>query len=231
MELNKAASLYFDDPSKQNCERVVLAATPMVRRFAALYGGSCCMDDLCQTGMEGVLKALSSYRQGAGASFSTWMGECVISAIRHYVRKEISFRRPGCVVELQAKVDRLIERGVKQTGTPPTEAQLARELGVTEKSVCEVMRAGLVSLDEIDVSNIKTLQYESFQLPIEDRIVLHQALQKLSVMQRRVMHALFFGGLTQEQTAQKLGLHQKKVSRLKQKSLRELEREIGSFNS
>ena len=37
-----------------------------------------------------------------------------------------------------------------------------------------------------DVSAIKNLQYESFSLPIEDRIVLEQALETLTELQRKV---------------------------------------------
>lgn len=219
MDLNTAAKRYFACKTEEKCALVTELAAPLVWHFASLYGGSCCKDDLFQTGMEGVLKALSTYQEGAGTSFSTWASECIISAIRHYVRKEISYRRPGCIIELQAKVDRIIERTVKEHGEIPTAESIAKELGVTVKSVQEVMRAGLVSIDEIDVSNIKTLQYTSFHLPIEDRIMLHQALGKLSEMQRRVIRALFFGGMTQEQVAKRLGINQRKVSRLKQSGL------------
>ncbi len=231
MELNSAAKQYFTHKTKENCALVTEAAEPLVRHFAALYGGNCCFDDLFQTGMEGVLGALSTFDAAQGASFSTWASECIISAIRHYVRKEISYRRPGCVIELQAKVDRYVARTVKEHGKIPTAEHIANELGVTVKSVQEVMRAGLVSMDEIDVSNIKTLQYTSFHLPIEDRIVLHQAIGRLSKMQRGVIRALFFGDMTQEQVARQLGVNQKKISRLKLRALRLMAEDLGPEHS
>lgn len=44
---------------------------------------------------------------------------------------------------------------------------------------------------EIDRRRIRHKTYASFQLPIEDRIVVHDAMEKLSLMQRRVLYYLF----------------------------------------
>ncbi len=222
MDINTAAQEYFTHKTEENCSNVIRAAEPLVVHFSRLYGGNCCFDDLYQTGMEGLLKALSGYKPSLGTAFSTWASECIISAIRHYVRKEAAHARPGCIIELQAKVDRLIEYQLKEDGELPTAKSIAQRLGVTESSVLEVMRAGLVSIEDIDVNNIRTLQYASFHLPIEDRIVVAQAVSKLSVLQQRVIHALFYKEMTQEQVAAQLGINQKRVSRIKLSSLHEM---------
>ncbi|SDM67218.1 sigma-70 family RNA polymerase sigma factor [Acetanaerobacterium elongatum] len=222
MDINDAAHNYFAHKTEQNCSAVTKAAEPLVVHFARLYGGNCGFEDLYQTGMEGLLKALSTYNPSYGTAFSTWASECIISTIRHYVRKEASYTRPGCIVELQSKVDRIVEQQLKETGEAPSVQYIAEHLGVTESSVLEVMRAGMVSIDELEVDNIKTLQYSSFHLPIEDSIAVAQALSKLSSLQQKVIRALFFKGMTQEQVAAQLGLNQKKVSRLKLSGLNEM---------
>lgn len=215
MDINAAAQAYFADKTEQNCSAVACAAEPLVVHFARLYGGNCSFDDLYQTGMEGLLKALSTYNPSYGTAFSTWGSECIISAIRHYVRKEASYTRPGCIIELQGKVNRIVEQQLKQNGEAPSVHAIAECLGVTEGSVLEVMRAGMVSIEELELDNIKTLQYASFHLPIEDSIAVAQAISRLTSLQQKVIHALFFKEMTQEQVAAQLGLNQKKVSRLK----------------
>lgn len=222
MDINAAAQTYFDNKTEQNCSAVTKAAEPLVVHFARLYGGNCCYDDLYQTGMEGLLKALSTYNPSYGTAFSTWASECIISAIRHYVRKEASYARPGCIIELQSKVDRIVEQQLKESGEAPSVHAIAEHLGVTESSVLEVMRAGMVSIEELELDNIKTLQYASFHLPIEDSIAVAQAISRLSTLQQKVIRALFFKGMTQEQVATQLGLNQKKVSRLKLSGLNEM---------
>ena len=64
------------------------------------------------------------------------------------------------------------------------------------------MRAGLVSLDDVDVKKSVT-SYESFRLPKEDRIVLQQALNRLSEMQRKMIYLLFYQDLTQTEAGAK----------------------------
>ena len=91
----------------------------------------------------------------------------------------------------------------------------------------EVMKAGLVSIDEVELSKIRNLRYESFTLPIEDRIALQLAMKKLSDLQRKVIHMLFFKGMTQQQAAKALGINQRKVSRIRSDSLEEMK---GFFN-
>ena len=84
------------------------------------------------------------------------------------------------------------------------------------------MRAGLVSLDEVDIKKIQSLRYESFKLPIEDKLLLQQALARLTDLQRKVIYYLFFLDLTQTQTGKKLGLSQRAVSRVLHKSLQKM---------
>lgn len=62
-------------------------------------------------------------------------------------------------------------------------------------------------------------EYQSFHLAVEDKVMLEQALQKLSELEKKVIDALFYRQLTQEQTAAALGLNQRKVSRVKKKGL------------
>jgi RNA polymerase sigma-B factor len=75
-----------------------------------------------------------------------------------------------------------------------------------------------VSLDtgedeDVDISAIKSLRYETFSLPIEDRILLEQALESLTELQRKVVYLFFYKDLCQTDIGKKLGLSQRKTSR------------------
>lgn len=218
-DINAVAKLYFENKTPDNCEKVVLAAEPLVKYFIKLYGGECNYDDLYQTGMEGLLKALNGFDPQKDVLFSTWASHCIMSAIRHYVRKEISYSRPGCIIELQAKVSRYVNNEIKKNGEPPPISEIAESLGVTEQSIAEVMRAGLVSLDELEMNNIRTTQHTDFRLPIEERIAISQAMSRLTDTQKKVIKETYYGERTQEQIAKELGVNQRKVSRIKQSGL------------
>lgn len=222
MSLDEAAQHYYAHPDEQTLETLTLAARKLIRYYAHLYGKGFDRDDLTQTGYVGLMKALKQFNAKKDAAFSTYASHCIIGEIRHMVRKQASYYRPGCIVELQGKVDRAIDEYLKENGEAPSVKYIAEQLKVRESAIEEVMRAGLVSFDEIDTSKIHSTEYESFRLPIEDRIVLANAFRKLNELQRKVIQMLFFQDLTQQEVADRTGLTQKKVSRIKKECLEKM---------
>ena len=226
MSLDEAAQHYFAHPDEQTLETLTLAAQKLIRYYAHLYGKGFDREDLTQTGYLGLMKALKQFDAKKDAAFSTYASHCIIGEIRHMVRKQASYYRPGCIVELQGKVDRAIDEYLKENGEAPSVKYIAEQLKVRESAIEEVMKAGLVSFDEIDTSKIHSTEYESFRLPIEDRIVLANAFRKLNELQRKVIQMLFFQDLTQQEVADRTGLTQKKVSRIKKECLERMSEDL-----
>jgi len=226
MSLDEAAQRYFVRQNDDTLKTVMYSAEKLIRYYAHLYGKGCDRDDLTQTGYLGLMKALKNYDTEKDASFATYASHCIMGEIRHLVRKQASYYRPGCIVELQGKVDRVMEEHLREQGEVPSVAYIAEKLKVRESAILEVMKAGLVSFDEIDTSKIHSTEYESFRLPIEDRIVLANAFRKLNELQRKVIKMLFFQDLSQQEVAEQMGLTQKKVSRIKKESLEKMNEDL-----
>jgi RNA polymerase sigma-B factor len=220
--LDAAALNYFQYQNEDSLNKVIDAATDLIHFYGNLYGKGCDKEDLFQTGILGLMKALKHYDSGRDASFVTYASHLIMGEIRHMVRKQIAYYRPGCIIELQSKVDHVVQDYVKLHGDIPSYAYIAQQLNVKVESVDEVMKAGLISFDEIDTAKIRSLAYESFRLPIEDKITLYQAIKKLTDLQQKIIEMLFFQDMSQQQVADKMGMTQKKVSRIKQSSLESL---------
>ncbi len=225
--LDEAMNRYYISQTPISLDNIIKAGSGLIYYFIKLYGGGRSDQDLYQVGVEGLLKAMKRYNRSNGASFTTFAGHCIMGEIRHYIRKEASYYTPGCITGLQYRVDKEIETRLTQTGKVPTIKELASILNIKEDSVTEVMRAGLVSFDDINTSLIANQKLETFKLPIEDKLVLAQAMNKLSEIQKKVIYLLFFKDMTQEQAASKLGVPQRKVSRIKEKSIQILKDELG----
>ncbi len=227
LSLNEAAERHFQNPSDATLTDVIQAAEGYVKYFRRLYGGSASYDDLYQAGMEGVLKALKEFDPDKGASFSTFAGHKIMGEIRHWVRKEASYRRPGSISGLQFKIDAFLESWFKENGVMPTPEQVAAEMNIRVDGVIEVMRSGLVSFEEVDVEAIHSTAYKTFELPIEDRLLLDQLYMGLSDLQKRIWHLLFNKKMTQEKAAVELGMTQRQVSREKERMVNRMRDEIG----
>jgi RNA polymerase sigma-B factor len=217
--LEDAARYYYQHRDEASLERVIDSASNLIRYYGNLYGKYCDKEDVFQTGIIGLMKALKNYEPDRGVKFITYASHAIIGEIRHFVRKQASYYRPGCIAELQFKVDQVIEEYTKLHDDVPPIAYIAQKLRVKEESIDEVMRAGLISFDEIDTEKIQSSTYESFRLPIEDKLILYQAFSKLSDIQKKVLQLLFYHDMSQKQVAEQMGVNQKKVSRIKETSI------------
>ena len=153
----------------------------IIRHYSKIYGGGLDSDDLYQTGVVGLIKAVRTFDPSHGTSFLTWACACVISEIRHYVRHETACSR------------------------------------------CEDWSESIDEAEEGEVAIAAELQRQKpFHLALDDKIMLEQAFSKLKPLQHKVVEALFFRDMTQEQTANELGLTQRKVSRVKSAAINTL---------
>lgn len=198
-------------------------------------------EDLLQVANLGLIKAAQRYDPGRGVRFSTYATAIVDGELRHHLRDSLLLRQPRWVKKVYAEIQGKSAELMHALGRPPELSELAEALNINEAGVLEVMslysrielhsRNEPFTTDELrasaDASQVHSLRQESFALPIEDRIALYDALDKLSAFQRRLIYLLFFKDLTQTEAADELGLSQKKVSRESIKALDRLKQVLG----
>ena len=222
--LEEAYLNYYNSKSEEELENLFTLITPLVRHFVRHFSGGRFDQDMQQAGYEGCIKAVHQYRTGYNSSFATYAGHCIMGEIRHYIRRELRYYRPRVLEGLQEKAQGITADYYADHGAIPSKSELSKALNVKEEGIDEIMAAGLVSIDKLELDKISCIHYESFKLPVEDKIVLEQAFKKLTEIKQQVVYYLFFRGCSQKQVADKLGLNQKKVSRLLQSSLEEMQK-------
>jgi RNA polymerase sigma-B factor len=192
----------------------------LVRRYTSSSNEP--YEDLLQVGYVGMMKAVNGYRLDSEARFSSYAYAMIEGEIKHHLRDTALVKRPRWARSLHARVSEATSRLTAELGRPPLLEELASEVNITPEGVSELMKlfcdTDVLSLDagedeEVDVSAIKSLRYESFSLPIEDRILLEQALESLTELQRKVVYLFFYKDLCQTEIGRKLGLSQRKTSR------------------
>jgi len=217
-------------------EEIVAAYTPLIERILLDFRFSGIpAEDLMQVGYLGLLNAIELFDPARGVKFKTYASHLIRGEIRHYLRDHRdTIRKPRWLRRLNQQIEETVGRYLSQEGRYPRLEELSAELNVAEDGLLEILKTRealrTVSLEaeeeadhaEIDRRRIRHRTYASFQLPIEDRIVLHDAMEKLSLLQRRVLYHLFFADLTQPEVARRIGISQRHVSRVLSKSLTRL---------
>lgn len=198
-------------------------------------------DDMYQVARLGLIKAVQRFDPRRGTAFSTYAVAIVDGEVRHHLRDCLLVREPRWARSLYARIQEAQDTFYKKRGCFPTIAELAAAVNVQEEGVLEIIRyygaISLHSLDEpfaeageteIDRTMVRSLRQEPFSLPIEERIMVHQALQTLSDLHRRIIYGLFFRDLSQQQVANEEGLSQRTVSREQTKALSRLKSVLGT---
>lgn len=220
--LNQTVCDYFAEEGNADLQNVVAAGTPLVRYYAYLYCGGEAPDDFIQAGFEGLLKALKRFDPIRGVSFTTFAVYYISGEMLHYIRNEASFDRPKWIADLQKRIYKSIDRLTQANQRSPELHEIANDLNIREEGIKQALRARWTSLDELDCSEIKHLRYENFQLPIEDRILISQALDSLNEIQKKVLYLTFYQDYTQAEVGEKLGIGQRRVSRVLNRGLQEI---------
>jgi RNA polymerase sigma-B factor len=192
----------------------------IVRRHASTSDES--YEDLLQVGYVGLMKAVIGFRLNSEAMFSSYAYAMIEGEIKHHLRDTALIKKPRWARSLHARVSETTARLTDELSRPPLVEELADEVNITPEGMSELMKlfcdTDVLSLDrggdeEVDVFAIKSLRYETFSLPIEDRILLEQALESLTELQRKVVYLFFYKDLCQTEIGKKLGLSQRKTSR------------------
>jgi len=198
----------------------------MARRYAS---ASEPLEDLVQEGYLGLLNAIDLFDVHKGVRFSTYATHFIIGQIKHYLRdKGKIIKEPAWLQELNQKLMRTVEHLYQELRRQPTLAEIAEQMNLTEEAVSELMATQetfkVASLDGnnaeddfpllVDPEKIKSQHPISFQLPIEDKIVLQQAMDRLKELEQKVIEEFFFKELNQTEIAKKFGISCNYVSHL-----------------
>lgn len=223
-------------------DRMVAACTPLVRRIASEFVFSGVpADDLVQVGYIGLLNAITAFDPGRGAKFATYASYLIRGEIRHYLRDQRdTIRKPRWLQKLNIRIEDTVGKYVSESGRFPSLEELAEELNIEEDGLLEVLRTremlrtlSLETEDDggdlrIDRDRIRHRSHISFQLPIEDRVMLLEAMESLNSLQRKVVYYLFYTDLTQTEAAKRIGISQKHVSRVLASALAKLRGLMGT---
>lgn len=222
-------------------DKIVLQYNNLVESIARRFVGACePVEDLVQEGFIGLITAVDLYDPSKGVKFSTYATHFVIGQIKHYLRdKGKIIKEPAWLQELNQRMSRVIDSLSQQNGRPPTESEVAAVMGLPEETVTDILTTREVfkvsSLDSglerddgtaypVDPEKIKDQKCTAFQLPMEDKIVLETAMDRLKSIEQQVIQEFFYADLNQTEIARKLGISCNYVSHILRNSTKKLKK-------
>ncbi len=203
-------------------------AAAIARRF---LGRGVEYDDLYQLGMIGLLKAIDGYDAGFGTQFSTYAVPKIMGEIRRFLRDDGTVKVSRTLRERAVLVRRAEEAFEKANGRSPGISELAVLTGLEPEMIAECTGAAcsVLSLDaplgEMGEGSLLDLQSDPYgEERLLEHLSLREAVGRLEPLERRLVALRFDHDLTQQKTADLLGLTQVRVSRMEKKIIGKLRR-------
>ena len=187
------------------------------------------LEDLCQIGSIGLLKAVDKFDISFGVKFSTYAVPMIIGEIRRYLRDTGIIKVSRSLKENQYRVFRAREELEREFGREPSVKELAEKAELSSEELTMVMESGaeVESLyrtvykgegTEILLMD-KISEKENGQEKLLDRILLEELLKSLEGPERQLIFMRYMEEMTQTEIAEKLGISQVQVSRMEKRIL------------
>ncbi len=221
-------------------ERLVELNLPLVRQLARRYRSrSEPMEDILQAGSVGLIKAIDRYEPERGP-FPPFAIPTILGEMRRFFRDTSwSVRVPRRLRDRRLQLYRATDDLTQQLGRPPSIAELADRLAMSEDEVIEGLDACAAyttsSLDAPVLADDAAItlgdQFGSADGAldlVEQRAGIEEALEELPAREREVVLLRFYGNMTQSQIGERVGISQMHVSRLLTQSLQRLRQRLAA---
>lgn len=180
-------------------------------------------EDLFQSGMVGLLKAIKNYKIESNVKFSTYafkfiFGEMYALAIQKQIKVSKDY------LKLYRSIEKTRYALAQKLNYIPSDEEVALFLEKDVSLIKEAILAGSIIVSSLDKgTNDDRSIYETIpsneSISLEDSLILKDSLSKLSNEERKIVYFRYFKDMTQSEVARKLNKKQVTISRYEKKSL------------
>ena len=220
--------------------RVVLKHQGLVRRIAFKMHSRVAtfveLDDLLQSGLEGLVDAAQKYSAVEGASFESYASIRIKGSMLDLIRRGGNLNRS--TVQAKQKIDGKKSELTSELGRNPTDGEVAKSLSLSMEEYY-----GWTRLFEANVSESLSQSYDEYSMvfaapSIEaERLIdskslrgsLVAALKTLTTQQSQVLQLYYVEELNIYEIAQVLDITPGRISQIKSEAFKLLKKELVSF--
>ncbi|MFC9926338.1 RNA polymerase sigma factor SigF [Streptomyces sp. NPDC127190] len=218
-------------PEYQYARNTLIEMNMSLVRFAAgrFRGRGDDMEDIVQTGMIGLIKAIDRFELAREVEFTSFALPYIVGEIKRFFRDTTwAVHVPRRLQELRVELAKAREELSSRLDRDPTVTELATLMNLSEKEVVEAQLASngyhSASLDaaltgdgpeggEAVLADFIGVEEEGLRL-VEDFHALAPLMAELSERDRQIIHMRFVEEATQAEIGERLGCSQMHVSRL-----------------
>lgn len=247
MEATELLKIYKETGDEQVKWEIVLRYEHVVKRAAmqvrGIYSGFAQIEDIINEGLITLLKSIDKFDPDKGVKFETFVSKRIRGMVVDLARKQDWVPRN---IRKRAKdIDEVTMALANDLGRYPTNAEIARELQITEerlqKDIASIVTNNVVSLEALmDANEFETMHFEIASrdesgLPDyvleeqEVKSVLAAAIAELQENERIVLSLYYVENLLLKDIAQVMQVSEPRVSQLHTRAVGKLRKQMMDY--
>lgn len=192
-------------------------------------------DDLYQLGSLGFLKAINNFDESFGVKFSTYAVPMIAGEVKRFIRDNGIIKVSRSTKQLNMKINRFIEEYINAHEKSPNIDVIAEHFQISERDVVYAMDSSSkpMSLYTLVGDDSGKEQYLIDKIEDENRMsdeldnqMLYSIIEELLPRERKIIILRYFRDKTQKEIANELGVSQVQVSRLENKILEKIKKQL-----
>ena len=239
--LNEESTLYYIRLAKQgdNAAKEVLLSEnisllkSIIRRY---LNKGLEYDDLYQLASIGLLKAINGFDESYQVKFSTYAVPMIAGEIKRFMRDDGMVKVSRSMKMTAKKINQFIEEQQQLTGQSPSIAEIATKFAIEENEVVFILGSSKMPIsiyeqadrqDEQGQSILEKLPAVDTQESMLESLDLKKLIASLPERERKIIILRYFRDMTQTEVAEEIGVSQVQISRIEQKVVQYLKKELG----
>lgn len=212
--------------------RLAMENTGLVKKIAARFvSDEHEMDDLMQIGYMGLLRAVEKFNPEFNVMFSTYAVPMIMGELKRFFRDHGRIKVSRALksdIHAMRRIQNVFEA---REGRPPKMSEIASAMHLSQERVLEIMEAdenlsAISSLDQQQQVISCCNPDESGEERQINRIVLKDGIAALAEKERLVILMRYYGDMTQQQIAERIGVSQVQVSRIEKRALEKIRKKM-----
>lgn len=185
-------------------------------------------EDIFQAGCVGLTRAAKRFNPSFGTKFSSYAVPFILGEIKNFFHNNNALKINRNSEKIYNMVKHECERFFVENHREPVLNELSKNLEISKEDILESLEnhQNVSSIDNALDGKENKIFEESHEKYVNDKIDIRNAIENLSLTDKKIINLRFFESKTQSVAATMLGMTQVQVSRREKKILEKLRKRL-----
>lgn len=198
----------------------------LIYSIASKYSNGYNIEDLYQVGCIGVMKAYKNFKGNLNVKFTTYAYNYILGEIIDYIRKDRNIRVSNEYYDVYKRYKKARVLLRNKYCREPTFSEISSFMNLSERELSFIIES--TAFTKSIEYEFEPFDYSNEDNRLIDKLALDEELEKMEEPGKSIVKYRYYYGMSQQETAEIMGLSQSKVSREETLTLKKIKNKIAA---